>query len=71
LKFKEIKGIEWEKRSRAKTLVRVKDRVGEMGCKTCMGHATCGSCRWRCIDEIHALSSSITIVGAWKTTAKV
>jgi hypothetical protein len=64
LKFKEIKGIEWEKRSRSKTLVRVKDRVENIGCKDRMGHARLGSCRGSCIVEIHALSLPITVVGA-------
>jgi hypothetical protein len=43
---------------------------GNIGCKDSMGHARRGSCKGSWIDEIHALSSPITVVGAYQSAAK-
>ena len=42
---------------------RVQDQVENIGCKGSMGHARHGNCKGGWIDEIHALSSPITVVG--------
>jgi hypothetical protein len=46
------------------TLDMVEDLVNKIIFKGGMGHARRGSCRGCCIDEIHALSSLITVEGA-------